>query len=174
LSGETAEQFTTRWVEQYGDAIVRFLTAYVGDPGDAQDVAQEVFARLYRQRRDHPARPVTVAWLYTVARRLAIDHHRARAARPTLMDAREPEFAAAASPASVEDRLLVRALLEQLPAGERDCLILFYFQDWPLDAIARELGISPATVRVRLHRARERFRRLWTKEEVSDGGYTGR
>jgi RNA polymerase sigma-70 factor (ECF subfamily) len=171
LADLSAEEWTTAWVEQYGDAIVRFLESYVGDPGDAQDLAQEVFSRLYRQRRDHPRQPVTVSWLYTVARRLAIDHYRSVAARPRLWDGTTPHEPAAAS-VPVEEQLHVRALLEQLPPGERQCLILFYFQDWPLDMIARELGITPATVRVRLHRARERFRTLWAKEEVSDGGHT--
>lgn len=167
MSSESPEALTTRWVEQYGDAIVRFAESYLGDAGDAQDLAQEVFARLYRQFRDRPRQPVTVSWLYTVARRLAIDFHRSTMARPRLAseEASDPDRTPGAAGPALEDRLAVRDLLEQLPRGERECLVLFYFQDWPLDAVARELGISPVAARVRLHRARERFRRLWERQQ---------
>jgi RNA polymerase sigma-70 factor (ECF subfamily) len=182
----SAEEFTTAWVEAYGDAIVRFLTGYVGDPGEAQDLAQEVFSRVFRQRSDRPRETLTVAWLYTVARRLAIDHHRSRQAR--LRDAMTRpqdegvyELTDTAGRnvdvpgIGMEDRLAVRDLLERLPTPERLALILFYFQDWPIDAVARELNVSPAAVRVRLHRARDHFKRLWEEDTRREGhGRSGR
>ncbi len=166
------EREIEEWVDRHGDAVVRYLTLQTGDRELAQDLAQETFARLYEFRAAHPERTLAVSWLYTVARRLAIDHWRAARARPqtALWDA----SLGADDPAeeAVAIREQVASILTRMPRGERQCLVLFYIEDWPLDRIARELGLSPVGVRVRLHRARGRFRGLWNDEEREEG--TGR
>lgn len=163
------------WVVHHGDAVVRYLTLQTGDGELAQDLAQETFARLYEFRAAHPARAVSVAWLYTVARRLAIDHWRAVGARPKVspLDENTRVGAGEAPDQHVVLREQVAAVLARMPEPERQCLILFYFEDWSLDTIARALDLSPVTVRVRLYRARGRFRDLWIegagREEAGDG-----
>lgn len=155
-------------MDQYGDALIRFVQAHVKDHEQAQDIAQETFMRLYQFRRRHPGREITVAWLYTVARRLCIDQHRRDRIRPQshLDDGIKtlPDPAGDHADPVVEQSQMI-AVLDRLPAGERNCLVLFYFQDWSSEQIAAHLNLSPVTVRVRLHRARERFRRLWQEEE---------
>lgn len=162
-----------QWIDGHGDAVVRYLTLQTGDRELAQDLAQETFARLYEFRAAHPERTVAVSWLYTVARRLAIDHWRAARARPrtTLWDETLGRDDAAEEAIAVREQ--VASVLARMPSAERQCLVLFYLEDWPLNSIARELGLSPVGVRVRLHRARGRFRGIWTNDEREEGAGHG-
>jgi RNA polymerase sigma-70 factor (ECF subfamily) len=151
--------------------VVRYLALQTGDRELAQDLAQETFARLYEFRASHPTRTLSVSWLYTVARRLAIDHWRAVGARPRTapLDENARHLAHDAPDQAVVLRQEVAEVLERMPKAERECLVLFYFEDWPLELIARELNLSAVTVRVRLHRARGRFRGLWHDVEREEG-----
>ncbi len=144
---------------------MRFVASLGPSADEAQDIAQETFARLYQQRVRHPEREMSVAWLYTVARRLVVDHWRARRDVPQDSLAQQTPSLERDPAAIVATRDAVARLLRRLPASERDCLVLFYFQDWTTERIAESLRIAPATVRVRLHRARERLRTLWLEED---------
>lgn len=172
--GDHLDEEIAQWVNRHGDAVVRYLTLRLADADLAQDLAQETFARLYLFRRRHPDRRITPAWLYKVAGRLVVDHWRSVQARPRVQwaDDRDREPGGEEDPAAaIVRRQQIAEILFRMPPRERECLVLFYWEDWPLDAIARELGCSPVTVRVRLHRARERFRRLWrVEEEVGSDG----
>lgn len=172
-SGSSASpgDWTTAWVEQYGDALLRYIRLYVKDAGLAQDIAQETFARLYQFRCRHPGRSVTASWLYTVARRLVIDHSRYEKVRPTVsLEGRGADAAPVSQDeaSGVVQKAHVQAILDRMPAKERECLVLFYFQDWSLEEIAAHLNQRPVTVRVRLHRARDRFRKIWKEDGVDE------
>lgn len=172
-SGSSASpgDWTTAWVEQYGDALLRYIRLYVNDAALAQDIAQETFARLYQFRCRHPNRAVTASWLYTVARRLVIDHSRYEKVRPTVsLEERgvDPVPVSQDEASRVVEKTQVQAILDRMPTAERECLVLFYFQDWSLEEIAAHLNQRPVTVRVRLHRARDRFRRIWKEEGVDE------
>jgi RNA polymerase sigma-70 factor (ECF subfamily) len=158
------------WVDRYGDAVVRYLAVRTADVGVAQELAQETFLRLFLFRRRHPRRSVSAAWLYRVAERLAVDHWRRRRARPETVPLTEPIAAGPDPTEAVALREEVALVLARMPRGERDCLMLFYWADWTVDAIAAELHCPSSTVRVRLHRARARFRRLFGDEGEGVGG----
>ncbi|MBB4661130.1 sigma-70 family RNA polymerase sigma factor [Conexibacter arvalis] len=138
-------------------AIERHLRRYVGDPGLAEDLAQEVFLRawLHAPRDLSPER--RRAWLFRVARNAAIDALRAR--RPhddaVLLDAVGGEVAGGAD--DLDERLTIEAALAQLPARERALVTLQFAGFGPTDA-ARLLQTTPEAARKRLTRARERFR----------------
>jgi putative glutamine amidotransferase len=141
--------------------IERHLRRYVGDPGLAEDLAQEVFLRawLHAPRDVSPERQR--AWLFRVARNAAIDALRAR--RPlddaTLLDALAGEVAGGAE--DHDERLTIEAALAQLPARDRALVTLQFAGFGPTDA-ARLLQTTPEAARKRLTRARERFRVVYT------------
>ena len=79
----SGEMLATLYAD-HGSALRRFATRLTGDPGRAEDIVQETMLRAWRYPEKvagHTGAPR--AWLYTVARHLAIDQHRARQARPT-------------------------------------------------------------------------------------------
>lgn len=162
-----SEEWIARWVREFGTPITQFLYTFTRDRELAQDLAQDTFVRLYRFHAANPARGVHAGWLYTTARRLAIDAQRRRQRQPeTLWDPQSTESGIAIpGDPDIEDtvtrRLAVQATLDRLPRRDREILWLFYYQGWSVRSIAQRMHRSEDGVRMRLHRARQRFAKLW-------------
>jgi RNA polymerase sigma-70 factor (ECF subfamily) len=141
-------------MNQYERPLYGFLVVLVG-PHDAADGTQETFLRAYEQLRG--GRAVTKGWLYTVARRLALDqlrHSQRTCPRSEVLE-QLPE------PPACGRGDLVRRTLARLAPEEREVLYLFAVDGFRTMHIARILGTSAAAVRQRLCRARARFRTQW-------------
>lgn len=148
-----------RFLDQHSAAVLSFLRAMVG-PDDADDCFQETFIAALRayERMDgaHPR-----AWVMTIARRKAIDHHRARARRP-VPSAELPE------PASVDapfDPALWRAV-GGLAVGQREAIALRFAADLRYREIAAALGCSEQAARRRVADGLAALRRTINAEEV--------
>src|SRR5215831_15519435 len=128
----------------YGRPIYWFLLRFTaGDQREAEDLLQETLLRAWRQLRDHTldvgqARP----WLYTVARRVAIDAARSRRARP--VEARMVDVGRVADPTQEIDRLIiaetVRRGLLQLTPEHRGVLVETYYRGRTAREAAEVLG----------------------------------
>jgi RNA polymerase sigma-70 factor (ECF subfamily) len=158
----TPQQGDADWVSaqisRWGDALVRFCISYMGNPDLAQDVTQETFLRLIEWRHNHPGHEVHPGWLFTVARNVAADSLRDR--QP--LEPRGDLGGVASQPGDGPlTRLAVRQVLDKLSRSDRECLLLFYFADWPIAEIAKQTGTTPASVKMRLRRARMRFLQKW-------------
>ncbi len=155
------------WIEEFGDKITQFLWTYTHDHELAQDLAQEAFVRLYRFHEAHPRQKVHAGWLYTTARRLAIDAARHRQRHPeALGDGPSDKIRGTAGfEQMVTTRLAVQRTLDSLPRRDRECLWLFYYQGWTVPDIAQRLGCSETAARTRLYRARHRFAQLWGDDD---------
>ena len=153
------DEWMSDQVTLWGDAVVRFAGVYTGNFDLAQDVAQETFARLLVWRRRYPSRELRPGWLFTVARNIAVDALR------RLPDQRDMEQRQPDSTGDATTRLAVRQALRKLSAKDRECLVLFYFADWPIVKISTYTGTSPAAVKMRLNRAKARFRQSWGGED---------
>lgn len=150
------------WIQQWGDPITRLAYLVLGDRERAQDVAQEVFLRLYEHHAAHPQRLIAVGWLYTVTRNLCRDVLRQQRRRPEVfgMDRDAPDSAVSWEGA-VTTSVAIRQTLAELSPRDRECLWLYYYADLTVDDMAAALKLSPATIRTRLHRARHRFAKRW-------------
>ncbi len=129
----------------------------LGDPAQAEEVAQDVFLRLFRRlgRIDGPEH--LVRWLRQVASRRAIDalrRNRLRAAVP--LDA-VPELATTPADPYLAHRL--RRLVAALPGHQRLALALRYGEGLTPQEMAAVLGLPVNTVKSRLQRALARLRR---------------
>jgi hypothetical protein len=134
----------------------------LGSREDADDVVQEALLQAYlglERLRD----PVAFgAWLCGIAANLARMRLRARRDDSGLLDAGGRVVPETLEPALIEelDSLRkLRAALEPLPPAERDAVLMHYVDGLTAQEIAALLGERAGTVRVRLHRARERLRR---------------
>lgn len=161
-----------RLMERYHSALLKlFYRMVAADIMTAEDLVQETFLRLLRQRSfsiDRPFKP----WLYTVAANLARDHQRARARRPRLEDEDELRTTADSRPGpeeraerSAEVRRVVGAVA-QLPEEYRVALTLRYFEDMRLSEIAAILGIPVGTVKSRLAVGTRKLRLLLNESGV--------
>jgi len=145
-------------VVRYRPQLVAFLARRLGDPADAEDVAQETFLRAYDHlERYDPTRPFAT-WLFAIGKNVAANHATARTRR----DAREKDGgpASAAAGASVEDAAaagLWQRAANVLRPGPYRVLWLRYAQGMTVQEIARELGRSSVAIKVMLFRARRRL-----------------
>lgn len=133
-------------------AIVRTVACILDDREAAKEVTQEAFERLLVHwarisRYDRPG-----AWVRRVAIRIAV-----RSARLRLRRASAERSAWSPGPAAGPADLDLRRTLVRLPRRQRAAVTLFYLEDRPVAEVAELLGCSPATVRVHLHRARQRL-----------------
>ncbi|MEV0425911.1 SigE family RNA polymerase sigma factor [Micromonospora sp. NPDC050495] len=136
---------------------LRYGYAVADDPGEAQDLVQEAYARAWRQWGKLAAHPAPEAWLRLVISRLATDRwRRLRGWRLAASRTGPPDDV---RPPGEETVLLVGAL-RQLPARQRQALALHYLFDMPVAEIAREAGVPAGTVKSWLSRGRSRLAEL--------------
>jgi RNA polymerase sigma-70 factor (ECF subfamily) len=147
-------------------------------PGaDREDAAQEAAIRVWRRRATCRSADTADAWTRQIARNEAMR----AAARGSRRSGREtasselPEAPAYPALDALELELTLRAQLALLPAADRQLLGLRYGDDLTQPQIAAELGVPEGTVKVRLHRARDRLRReLLRQAAIRTPGTPGR
>ncbi len=130
----------------------------------AKDLVQQTFLHLHRARADYrsgmPLRP----WLYTIAANAKRQHLRTRRRKPeTAFDPDRHEPSRGPGVSTPRERLVQRALL-QLDEGQRDVVVLHYYQGFSFPEVAQILGISTSAAKVRAHRAYEKLRASLGKE----------
>lgn len=139
-------------IESYRMDVYNASLRLLGNAADAEDVTQDTFVTALQRMSTFDSARAMGPWLRAIARNRAIDLIRRRARTP------EPEVAAAESVESVAIGRLeaeqVRAALAGLADRDRVLLVLRYWEDQPIDAIARALGMREGAVRVALLRAR--------------------
>jgi RNA polymerase sigma factor (sigma-70 family) len=151
-----------RFLDEHREPVLAFLRAMVG-PDDADDCFQETFLAALRAYRRMDGRHPR-AWVMTIARRKAIDHHRARARRPE--PRAEPAEPAIAENGSGPGGGEIWAAVGGLPAGQRAAVALRYAADLPYAQIATALGCSEEAARRRVADGLERLRTTIDPEEV--------
>lgn len=135
-------------------SLVRLACLLVDQVEVAEELVQEAFVRLDRnwdKVHDEAARP---AYLRSIVMNLA----RSSLRRRLVARRHQPKPAPDAPPAEdgavlAEDHREVVAALRTLPARQRECVVLRFYQDCTEAEIAQTLGISPGSVKTHLHRA---------------------
>jgi RNA polymerase sigma-70 factor (ECF subfamily) len=142
--------------------MVTLVAAMTGDRCQAEDIAQEAFARALTRWPQVARYDLPEAWVRRVAIRLTVDALR-RMRRAVRLSARlAGERDGAGVLRDPGDPLAATALsvaMMRLPLPQRQVLVLYYLADLPVEQIARDCGISPSTVRNRLAAARDRLER---------------
>ncbi len=140
---------------------------------DAEEAAQEGFVRAHAARAGFRGATGDElgAWLAAITRNVALDSLRRSGKRHEL-----PENAAAPASADPQGRLdaretcrEVRSALESLEPGDRAAIVLFEVEELPQAEIAAGMKITVGALKVRLHRARRRFREAYLKIVNSRG-----
>jgi RNA polymerase sigma-70 factor, ECF subfamily len=163
--------------------VFSFTFRMVGNAATAEDLTQECFLRVWRARERYQPTAAFRTWLFTIARRLALDELKRRQLNPIALAAEstEDDFTGAAEPVSGVDprhpqeivmaRELVRVLdraLRELPEEYREAAILRDVEGLGYEEIAQVLGCPLGTVKSRLNGARKRLREValaWTGEQ---------
>jgi RNA polymerase sigma-70 factor (ECF subfamily) len=142
------------------DGVFRYLSRIVG-PREAPDLTQEVFLRVSRASVPQDSAAVQRAWLFRIARNLALNHRRDTERRPITVALTETS-----TPAGQELAVVVRQALDQLTPIDRDVFLLREAAGLTYDEIALACDLSSDAVRSRLHRARQTLRACLTSADA--------
>ncbi|MDN5344734.1 MAG: polymerase sigma-70 factor, subfamily [Clostridia bacterium] len=157
-------------MRRFGDRVLYLAYSYLHDRYLAEDVAQEVFIRVYTNLDKFQGRSSIYTWIYHITVNLCRDYLRAQSRRRLepgwLPEVAVPDVADMAL-VNLEYRELWQAIL-QLPVAYREVIWLHYYDQLNLKDIAAILGISLATVKIRLYRARRQLQ-LVLKAGGQDG-----
>jgi RNA polymerase sigma-70 factor (ECF subfamily) len=157
-------------LRRYRTPLVNYFNRLLRDPALAEDLAQEVFLRVYQARERYQPEAQFSTWLYRIATNLAINTVRDRrdvAPRNNSQNPNEePATARIVDPRpSAEQHLiasgrdgLIRQALEALPENQRMAVILHKYQEVDYRHIAKTLGVSVSAVKSLLFRAYETLR----------------
>jgi RNA polymerase sigma-70 factor (ECF subfamily) len=141
---------------EHAAPLLRFVLSLNGGVRqDAEDVVQETLLRAWRNAdRLDPKAGTLRPWLLTVARRLVIDEHRRRTARPPeVSDAALEHRAGDESVEKALSEMEVSELLDTLSAPHREVLIATYLKGKSVAEAAADLGVPPGTVKSRVYYA---------------------
>ena len=146
-------------VEREFRSVIGLCAQILGDPDEAQDVAQDAFVHAYRSLGGYRGDGSFGAWIGRIATRMAIARAASAQRRDFALDD-QPESRAPDDTANPERQAVdqehaerLRRAINELPAEQRQVVALRFYGDMPLQRIAVETHVPLGTVRSRLHRA---------------------
>jgi len=173
---EGDEEALRELIEKHQGAVYGTITKMLGDPAEAQDLAQQVFVRVYRAAGSYRASAQFRTWMFTIVRNLVFNEHRRRSraillplhpsdpdsgGENTLPDLDLPDLATK----SPDQHLLQQEMLEKineailaLPEQQRLAVILRRYDEFSYEQIAEVLKTSVPATKSLLFRARETLR----------------
>jgi len=177
-------------VQKHKESIINIIYQFIGERDEAEDLAVEVFLRVYRAAKKYQAKAKFTTWLYKITTNLCLNEIRKKAKLQTISlskpisagEEKEEELIekiadAAPSPQQIlekkERNALIRKAIDSLPAKQRMATILQIYEGLSYKEISRILGCSVKSVERRLYWARtnlkERLSSYLTAE--SSGGF---
>jgi RNA polymerase sigma-70 factor, ECF subfamily len=132
--------------------VVLYLYAAGGDRSEAQDIAQEAYARAWQSWSKVAGYDDPEAWVRTVAWRLMANRWRGLRRWFAAQARLGPPAEATGSPSP--DRVAIVDALQRLPKPQRQAIALHYLLDMPVNDIAASTGVPAGTIKARLARAR--------------------
>ena len=163
-------------MRRYEGRILNVVCRTIGGPAGAEDLAQEVFLKVYRARRRFVPKAKFSTWIYTITVNLCLNHLRSRSSglhaiprrslsdgpggaslESQVADARSESPADAAGRSEMAER--VRAAVDALPDAQRVALVLNRFEGVSYEELGAVLGLTVPAVKSLLFRARENVRK---------------
>ena len=185
VRSDDAEAFA-ELVELYHQRLVTVMQHLVGKLEEAEDLAQEVFLRVYRGRKKYHPRAKFSTWLFTIANNLALNVLRARQRKPAIplnvrnsgpLGPRPAEQLVLDRERSPHDRMqqqelaaIVKQALETLNERQRVAVVLNKFEDMNYAEIAEVMGLTTKAVKSLLSRARDNLRIVLKDYIYMEGG----
>lgn len=151
---------------EWGEAhrvCLRLAYRYASNPSEAEDIAQDALLRAWRRRSTLREPKRRNQWLGAIVRNEAF-RQRARTRPDPTPTIELHEGAEDARVVAAVETADLQAALEHLSERDRELLELRYEEDLTQVEVARKLGIPVGTAKVRLHRARDKLRRVYTPQ----------
>ena len=150
--------------KKHRDSLFAYLMRSTGDYYLSGDILQESFTRYLEKYGEEGPNP---ALLYTIARNAVVDGRRSQGRDTVLFDEQDHARHNPESHMLVrEDYRRVLAAMQELEQEERDILSLVVSSGLPYREIARIAGTSEANVKVRVHRARVKLKKMMNTGDI--------
>src|SRR6266487_7176007 len=174
-------------VSHYQHRLIGIMHHLVGNTEEAEDLAQEVFLRVYRARKKYHPEAKFSTWLFTIANNLALNALRSRQRKPVVPLPAQESGPLGPRPAEqiVPDRgqppghrlqqqelsVVIRRALDGLNERQRMAVVLNKFEDMNYAEIAEIMGLTTKAVKSLLNRARCRLRDALTTYLAVDSAF---
>jgi RNA polymerase sigma-70 factor (ECF subfamily) len=152
--------------------VFSLVLGILRDRQAAEDVVSETFVKVWRGAKDYdPGKGRLASWVFSIAHHRAIDVLRARRARQAVGLTPEGDLGAfeKAGPRGTSpwQREAVQAALQQLPAPQREAVLLAYFEGLSREEMAQRLRIPLGTVKTRLREGLIKLKQLYQDPEAA-------
>jgi len=167
------EEAFTHLVEAYQTPVYNLCNRMLGDPGEAEDAAQESFWRAYQSIKRYDPQRSFITWLLSIAAHYCIDQIRKRRLSTLSLDVLPERDIADNTPTPEssyghrEEQQRMRRLLQGLNPEDRAAIIMSYWYDLSDQEIGESLSLSVSAVKSRLFRARRELARMWQAEQTT-------
>jgi RNA polymerase sigma factor (sigma-70 family) len=164
LKGE--QQVFSQLVERYQNYVFTLVQRLVDGREDAEEVAQDIFVKAYRSLADFRGASKFSTWLYTIVRTSCITFLRKKKLETTSLDnekvfiqVENQESGFRANKVEQKSRqAMVNEAIGMLSPDDAQVITLFYKGEQSLEEIGNIMGMEPNTIKVKLHRARQRLK----------------
>ncbi len=157
-------------VELHHKPLISFIARYTGDKASAEDIAQEVFLRIFKAAKTYKPQAKFRTWLFTIATNLCLNEIRSSKSSPKfvdLSDLHESEYPAVVSAASspqkaaenAEIEMVVRKAIGDLPENQRIAILLRQYHEFSYAEIGKIMGFTVPAVESLIQRARQSLKK---------------
>jgi RNA polymerase sigma-70 factor (ECF subfamily) len=167
-------------VERHRSMVYRVAYQFAGNHHDAEDIAQDVFIKVYRSLEKFRRDAQLSSWLYRIVMNACIDHRRRQTPAAHVPQSDEAEQRLLSTPAETpgpEERAyagelgqVLEAEINRLPHGQRIVFVMRHHQGLKLGEIAEALGLAEGTVKRQLHAAVHRLRHALAQANLAVAG----
>lgn len=151
-------------VRKHTKSVLNMVYRYLSDRSQAEDVAQDVFVKVYKARLKYEPAAKFTTWLFRITVNHCLNEIRSRRSQP-VGSAPMEELIEEPSPENPDDRMnsvelrnAVREALDELPENQRMAVILARYHDLSYDEIAETMVLSLEAVKSLLFRAKENLK----------------
>jgi RNA polymerase sigma-70 factor (ECF subfamily) len=166
-------------VERHRSMVYRVAYQFAGNHHDAEDIAQDVFIKVYRSLDRFRQDAQLTSWMYRIVMNACIDHRRRQRSAIAALFGDEAEQRLLNTPEGTpgpeecayagELGQVLESEIGRLPSGQRVVFVMRHHQGMKLCEIADALGLAEGTVKRQLHAAVHRLRQALTQANVTAG-----
>ncbi|HPI74425.1 MAG TPA: sigma-70 family RNA polymerase sigma factor [bacterium] len=155
-------------VNRYKDQLLNFAYRFLNNPEEAEDVVQETFLRIFRNKHAYREIAKFSTWVYTIAGNLAKTELRKRKRRKYLylsdMGYDDKEYEIVDPSANTEKEVesvfqekIIQRAIDELPPRFRQVILLVEIQELPYEEVSKIMRVPLGTVKSRVNRARQKL-----------------
>ena len=149
-------------IRAHQQSLFAYMLRMSGNPDIAEDIVQDAFVRVLLNLHRFDPRFRFSTWLFTIAKRLYVN---AMQKHKPLYEPNEPTLA---KERDTHARDAIGRALQELSPEQREIILLFHQQEWPIALIAEYTDMPEGTVKSHLHRGRRRMRKYFEEHESEE------